>query len=131
SLITYIPRSVTIGFTSGIAVIIFTGQLENFFGLENIEKKEYFHQNMLELFLNFHAINLYSILIGLIGLLIIIFLPKISPRTPVLLVALIAPTLLVVLFMPGKVATIGSAFGGISQSLPVFKFPDITFDKLL
>src|SRR5699024_3000378 len=36
SLITYIPRPVTIGFTSGIAVIIFSGQLENFLGLENI-----------------------------------------------------------------------------------------------
>src|SRR5699024_7574673 len=50
SLITYIPRSVTIGFTTGIAVIIFTGQIENFLGLENIEKKEYFHENMLEIF---------------------------------------------------------------------------------
>src|SRR5699024_6056957 len=75
--------------------------------------------------------NLYSILIGILGLLIIIFVPKISPRTPVLLVALIAPTLLVVLLIPDKVATIGSAFGGISQSLPSFKFPEITMDKLL
>src|SRR5699024_9273142 len=47
SLITYIPRPVTIGFTSGIAIIIFTGQIEIFLGLENIEKKEYFHENML------------------------------------------------------------------------------------
>src|SRR5699024_743020 len=131
SLITYIPRSVTIGFTSGIAVIIFTGQLENLFGLENIEKKEYFHQNMMEIVNNFHSINLYSVFIAIIGLLIIIFVPKFSPRTPVLLVALILPTLLVVFFMPGKVATIGSAFGGISQSLPAFKFPEITFDKML
>src|SRR5699024_8070869 len=131
SLITYIPRSVTIGFTSGNAVIIFTGQLENLFGLENIEKKEYFHQNMMEIVNNFHSINLYSVFIAIIGLLIIIFVPKFSPRTPVLLVALILPTLLVVFFMPGKVATIGSAFGGISQSLPAFKFPEITFDKML
>ncbi len=131
SLITYIPRSVTIGFTSGIAVIIFTGQLENFFGLENIEKKEYFHQNMIEIFSNFHSVNFYSILLGIIGLLIIIFVPKISPRTPVLLVALIIPTLVAVIFMPGKVATIGSAFGGISQSLPTIKFPEITWEKLM
>src|SRR5690625_2044568 len=39
SLITYIPRSVTIGFTSGIAVIIFSGQIENFLGVEDVEKK--------------------------------------------------------------------------------------------
>lgn len=131
SLITYIPRSVTIGFTSGIAVIIFSGQLENFFGLEGIEKKQYFHENMLEIFRNFHSVNLFSILIGIIGLLIIIFLPKFFPRVPVLLVALVVPTLLSILFFPDKVATIGSAFGGIAQSLPGFKLPDITFDKLL
>lgn len=131
SLITYIPRSVTIGFTSGIAVIIFTGQLENFFGLDNIDKKQYFHQNMIEIFNQFHTVNLYSILIGIIGLLIIIFVPKLFPRLPVLLVALIVPTLIVVLFIPDKVATIGSAFGGISQSLPAFHIPEITLDKLL
>src|SRR5699024_4862011 len=62
SLITYIPRPVTIGFTSGIAIIIFTGQIENFLGLENIEKKEYFHENMLEIIRHVDEINLYSIL---------------------------------------------------------------------
>ena len=131
SLITYIPRSVTIGFTSGIAVIIFSGQLENFFGLENIEKKQYFHENMLEIIRNFHTVNMYSIIIALIGLFIIIFVPKFFPRVPVLLVALIIPALISVLVFPGKMATIGSAFGGISQSFPGFSFPNITFEKLL
>src|SRR5699024_12422224 len=59
SLITYIPRPVTIGFTSGIAVIIFSGQLENFLGLENIEKKQYFHQNMLEIIQHLPSVNVY------------------------------------------------------------------------
>src|SRR5699024_6132513 len=68
SLITYIPRPVTIGFTSGIAIIIFTGQIENFLGLENIEKKEYFHENMLEIIRHVDEINLYSILIAVLGL---------------------------------------------------------------
>src|SRR5699024_10259841 len=54
-----------------------------------------------------------------------------SPWTAVLRGALSLLTLLVVFCMPGKVATIGSAFGGISQSLPSFKFPEITMDKLL
>src|SRR5699024_7727721 len=131
SLITYIPRSVTIGFTSGIAVIIFSGQIENLFGLENIEKKQYFHQNMLEIFQNFHTINFYSILIAVIGFLLIIFVPKFFPRIPILLVALVIPALVSFLFFPDRVATIGSAFGGISNSLPSFHFPEITFDKLL
>src|SRR5699024_9187492 len=131
SLITYIPRSVTIGFTSGIAVIIFSGQIENFLGLEGLEKKEYFHQNILEIISNISSINLFSIIIALIGFILIIFVPNIFPRVPVLLVALIIPTVISVLIFPGKVATIGSAFGGISQSLPSFSFPTITFDKLL
>ena len=131
SLITYIPRSVTIGFTSGIAVIIFTGQLENFFGLEGVESKQYFHENMIEIFNNFHTVNFYSILVAILGLLIIIFLPRFFPRVPVLLVALIVPSFISFLFFPDKVATIGSAFGGIPQSLPDFKIPEITFEKLM
>lgn len=131
SLITYIPRSVTIGFTSGIAVIIFTGQLENFLGLENLEKKEYFHKNMLEIIQNIGSTNFYSILIAILGLLIIIYLPKLFPRAPVLLVALIVPAVISLIFFPGKMATIGTAFGGIPQSFPGFHFPEFTFDKLL
>ena len=131
SLITYIPRSVTIGFTSGIAVIIFTGQLENFFGFENIEKKQYFHQNMLEIVKNFHTINYYSIILAIVGLLLIIFVPKLFPRVPVLLIALIIPTLISIIIFPGKVTTIGTAFGGIPQAFPGFKIPEITWQKLL
>src|SRR5699024_8309726 len=52
SLIKFIPRSVTIGFTSGIAVIIFSGQIGDFLGLEGLEKKEYFHENMMQIFKN-------------------------------------------------------------------------------
>src|SRR5690606_22524871 len=112
SLITYIPRSVTIGFTSGIAVIIFSGQIENFLGLENVESKQYFHETMIELFRNFHTVNIFSIIVAIIGLLIIIFVPKLFPRVPVLLVALVIPAIISYFLFPGKVATIGSAFGG-------------------
>lgn len=131
SLITYIPRSVTIGFTSGIAVIIFTGQLENFLGLENIEKKEYFHENMLELIKHIGTINIYSIIVAILGLLMIMFIPKLFPRAPILLIALVVPAVLSVLIFPEKVATIGTAFGGIPQALPDFQFPHITIEKLL
>ncbi|MBM7600391.1 SulP family sulfate permease [Virgibacillus halotolerans] len=131
NLITYIPRSVTIGFTSGIAVIIFSGQIGDFLGLEGLEKKEYFHENMIQLFKNVSTINGFSVLTAVMGILIIVFLPKFFPRVPVLLVALILPTIIAVIFYPGKLATIGTAFGGISQSLPSFKFPAITWDKIL
>jgi len=131
NLIKYIPRSVTIGFTSGIAVIIFSGQIEGFLGLAGLDKKEYFHETMLQIFQNLSMINGYSVLIGLIGILIVIFIPRFFPRVPVLLVALIIPTLLAILLFPGKLATIGTEFGGISQSFPGISFPKITFEKLL
>lgn len=131
NLIKYIPRSVTIGFTAGIAVIIFTGQIGNFFGLEGVEKKEYFHENMLELARQAHTLNGYSILTALIGLACIIIIPRIAPRIPLLLVALIVPTVVAMIFYPDKIETIGSAYGGIPSSLPAFQLPEITFEKIM
>src|SRR5699024_1705309 len=131
NLIKYMPKSVTIGFTAGIAVIIFSGQIENFLGLKGIEKKEYFHENMLQIFNNLSTINIYSVITALIGLLIVIYLPKLFPRVPALLVAIIIPTVLAIVFFPGKLATIGTEFGGISQSFPSIKFPEITLEKVL
>lgn len=131
NLIHFVPKSVTIGFTTGIAVIIFTGQLGNFFGLTGLEQKEFFHEDMIGIFQQFHTINLYSVLTAIIGLLVIFILPKITPRVPVLLVALLVPTILSIILFPGKVETIGTAFGGIPNSLPPFHFPEITMSKIV
>ena len=131
SLIHFVPKSVTIGFTAGIAIIIFTGQLGNFLGLSGVEDKEFFHENMLGLIKQFHTVNLNSIFIAVIGLAVILILPKVAPRIPVLLVALLIPTLISFFFFDGKVETIGTAFGGIPNSLPTFRFPEITLSKLV
>lgn len=131
NLIHFVPKSVTIGFTAGIAVIIFTGQLGNFFGLSGLQNKQFFHENMIDVAKNFHTVNLYSILTAGIGLILIFLLPKIAPRIPLLLVTLLVPTILSVLLYPGKVETIGSTFGGIPRSLPDFQLPQITMSKLL
>lgn len=131
SLIHFVPRSVTIGFTTGIAVIIFTGQLGNFFGLTGLEQKEFFHEDMIGLVKQFYTLNYFSILTAASGLLVIFILPKIAPRIPLLLVALLIPTILSVVLFPGKVETIGTAFGGIPSSLPAFHFPEITLSKVV
>lgn len=130
NLIKYIPRSVTIGFTAGIAVIIFSGQIKNFLGLEGIGQSEYFHENMLQLAKNISTINPYSVVTAFIGLMIVILLPKYFPRIPALLVALIIPTIIAILFFPGKVATVGSEFGGIQQSFPKLSIPQISLEKI-
>lgn len=131
NLIHFVPRSVTIGFTTGIAIIIFTGQLANFFGLTGVESKEFFHENMIAVFHQFHTINLFSVLTAIIGVALLFILPKLAPRVPLLLVALLVPTLISVLFFPGKVETIGTAFGGIPRALPSIHFPEISLTKLV
>lgn len=131
NLIHFVPRSVTIGFTTGIAVIIFTGQLGNFFGITGLEKREFFHENMIDLVNQFHTVNVYSIVTALIGLIVLFILPKIAPRIPLLLIALLIPTLISIFLFPSKVETIGTAFGGIPNTLPNFHFPQITLSKLV
>ncbi len=130
-LIHFVPKSVTIGFTAGIAVIIFAGQIGNFFGLKNLEQKEFFHEDIIGIVKQFHTFNTYSILIAVIGFLVIFLLPRIAPKIPVLLVALLIPTILSVLLFPEKAETIGTAFGGIPNTLPKFNFPSITLSKVV
>src|SRR5699024_9803927 len=117
-LIQFIPRSVTIGFTSGIAAIIFTGQIGDFLGLEGLEKHEYFHENMIQLGQNILNFNIYSVFIAIFALALIIILSKVAPKVPVFLVALIITTIGTALFFRNKVAPIRTAFGGIPYSLP-------------
>ncbi|MBD8067949.1 SulP family inorganic anion transporter [Bacillus sp. PS06] len=130
SLIKYIPRPVTIGFTSGIAVIIFTGQIANFLGLTNVEKHESFLANINEVFNHFNSINLYSVLTALICLFTILVTPKLAPKVPGPLIGLLLSTVVSIIFYPTQIATIGTTFGDIPSGLPQFKFPEITLERI-
>lgn len=131
SLIRYIPRPVTIGFTAGIAVIIFSGQIANYLGLTGIEKHEQFLLNMRELLLHISAVNVYSVITATVGLAVMLVAPKWFPKVPGSLLGLIAASAVAHLLFRGKVATIGSTYGDIPASLPSFAFPDITWDTIV
>ena len=131
NLIKYIPRPVTIGFTTGIVVTIFTGQIANFLGLTGVESKEYFIDNLIEIFSHIQTVNLYSILTAIICLIIIILTPKFAPKIPGPLIGLVISTIIAVVFYPGQVATIGSTYGEIPNTLPQFSFPEITWNKIV
>ncbi|QGQ44259.1 SulP family inorganic anion transporter [Metabacillus sediminilitoris] len=124
--IKFIPRPVTIGFTAGIAVIIFSGQIANFLGLSNLKKEESFLLNMKEILLNLHTVNIYSVLVAVISLAIVILAPRYITKIPGALLGLIVSTLFATLFFPDQVATIGSTYGAIPNELPTFEFPQIT-----
>ncbi|MGG0717459.1 SulP family inorganic anion transporter [Robertmurraya massiliosenegalensis] len=129
-LIKFIPKSVTIGFTSGIAVIIFVGQIANFLGLTDVKSHEYFLQNLNEIFHHIDTINLYSLLTAGICLLTILIMPKWLPNIPSPLIGLVFSTLVATLLYPNDIATIGSTFGTIPNSLPQFEVPTITIERI-
>lgn len=129
SLIQYIPQSVTIGFTSGIAVIIFTGQLGNLFGLTGMEKHENFIPNMQEFFAHVSGWNGYSLLTAAICFGLILLVQRFMPKVPGALVGLIGSSVIAALFFPGQVATIGSTYGAISSSLPSFQLPSFEINN--
>lgn len=131
ALIKFIPRPVTIGFTTGIAVTIFTGQISKFLGLQGVESKEFFHENVLEIIHNISTIDIYSIIIALICLFTIILTPKVLPKLPGPIVGIVLSTVIAVIFFPGKVTTIGSAYGEIPSSLPEFTFFHVSFAEMV
>jgi len=131
SLIKFIPRPVTIGFTSGIAIIIFVGQIPNFLGLDQIEKHELFLDNIKEIILHIKEINSYSILTAVICLVILLLTPRLLPKVPGSLLALLISTVIATIFYPTQVATIGSTFGDIPSKLPSLQFPEITYERII
>ena len=129
-LIKYIPRPVTIGFTTGIAVTIFSGQISNFLGLTGIKNQEHFVDKMKEIYLHLDTINIYSVIVALIGLTLIIITSKYLRKVPGALVGLIGSSLVATLFFPDQLATIGSTYGEIPNTLPSLQFPEITWDRI-
>lgn len=129
--IKFIPRPVTIGFTAGIAVIIFSGQIANFLGLRDIKKHEEFHLNMMEVFLHIGAVNPTSVFIALICLGTIILITRYVPKIPGPLLGLLVSSVIAFFFFRGQVETIGTAFGTIPSGLPNFQFPTITWETII
>ncbi len=129
-LIKFIPKPVTIGFTAGIAVIIFSGQIANFLGLKDMERHESFVDNMQEIGQHISTVNLYSVLTAVICLAVVMLGMRFAPKVPGSLIGLLFATLVAVLFFSGKVTTIGSAYGDIPNTLPSFHFPVITWERI-
>ncbi|WP_107942753.1 SulP family inorganic anion transporter [Metasolibacillus fluoroglycofenilyticus] len=130
SLIQFIPRPVTIGFTTGIAVIIFTGQIASFLGLTGIEKHEKFIANMKELLSHIHTLNIYNLVIAVLCLAIILITPKVLPKVPASLAGIIISTIVALIFFSGQLPTIGSAYGVIPNTLPQFQMLEITWERI-
>ncbi|WP_045521882.1 SulP family inorganic anion transporter [Neobacillus niacini] len=131
SLIKFIPRPVTIGFTTGIAITIFTGQIASLLGLTGIKMHEEFINNVKEIMIHMDSINLFSILTAVICLVTIILTPRIAPKVPGPLIGLVVSTMIAALFFPNQVATIGTAYGEIPSKLPQLQIPDLSVEMII
>lgn len=131
-VIKYIPDPVIVGFTTGIAVIIFVSQWKDFFGLVDLHAGiEHFHQKVWHLIEALPDLHLATALLGLLTLAVLLLSPRYLKRVPAPLVAMVVATTLHWVFDFEGVATIGSAFGGIPQSLPQFEVPSITLSDTI
>lgn len=126
SVIKFIPYPITTGFTSGIAIVLFSTQIKDFFGLKMEEVPSEFIEKWHAYIQAFDSTQVYTLGIGLLTLLIIVLWPKINKKIPGSLVALIVATLLVSL-LDLPVETIGSRFGNIPNTFSIIDFGSIDF----
>ncbi len=127
SVIKFIPHPLIVGFTTGIAVIIFSSETKDFFGLTMGDVPADFVDKWSAYVLHFSSINFYAAAIAVSTILIIVLTPKVTRIIPGSLVAILLTTVVVQIFhLP--VETIGSRFGSIPSSLPSPVFPDLNWE---
>ncbi|MBQ0929691.1 SulP family inorganic anion transporter [Ideonella alba] len=143
ALVRYIPVSIVIGFTNGIAVLIGLSQLKDLLGLQVAKMPGDFFSQIATLARHLDSVNPWAVAIGLACLVLVVVWPKsytmpVGPLTwrdkfrrhaaqvPGTVIALAGATAVAqLLSLP--VETIGSKFGGIPQSLPAFELPEFTW----
>jgi sulfate permease, SulP family len=125
----YIPRPVVVGFTNGIAVIIGSTQIKDFFGLKVEKVPGEFLARLEVLFSNFGSLSLVQASLGALALLLIILFTRYVKKVPGYVVALFVGTAIVAIFkLP--VETIGTRFGGIPSGWPKLQIPQFRLDLL-
>ena len=135
SIIKFIPYPIVVGFTSGIAVVIFSTQVKDFLGLQIENLPSEFIPQWGAYFSNMATFRLHEFLLSLGCLLVIIFWPKVTKKVPGSLIAIIlgtAASILLTKFGVVEFATIGSKFPELANGIEVPKpvVPHITWDTV-
>ena len=134
TIIKFIPYPIVVGFTSGIAVTIFTTQIKDLLGLNITEAiPADFVSKWIVYFRHITTIDWLTALIGVLSILIIALTPKVSKKVPGSLVAIIVMTVGVYFLNAHTsmhVTTIGDQFGEIKASIPELQMPAITWEGI-
>ena len=131
-VIRFIPESVILGFTAGIAVVIWVGQWENFFGLPKAVG-DHFHEKLAALIGSLPQLSVATTAIGIACVVALVLWPRIpkAGKVPAPLVVLVAATLAQTLLRLPGVATIGTAFGGVPLGLPPLTLPAFNVNMMI
>ena len=129
AVIKFIPYPVTVGFTTGIALIIFAGQIRDFLGLDIATVPSEFIEKWVAYAHHFDSFNPAALGLGVLTIVTVQLFPRVTRLVPGSLVAILVTTALVSLFnLP--VETIGSRFGEVPTSLPKPQLPNISFELI-
>lgn len=129
SIIKYIPDPITSGFTTGIAITIFSTQVKDFFGLSINNVPSEFLPKWIAYIKGIPSLSIESLLVGCLSLGIILAWPKVNKKIPGTLIAIIAATL-ITSFFHLNIETIGSRFGTISAALPALTVPKLSLKMI-
>ncbi len=129
-VIKYIPYPVTIGFTAGIALIIFTTEIKDVLGLHYTMPAEHFVDKWLAYILSIGTFNVYAFAIGALTIVIVLYWRKVTDRLPGPLVAILTTTLLA-RWLNLPVDTIGSRFGEVPNHFALPHFPPVSLELLI
>lgn len=133
TIIKFIPYPIIVGFTSGIAVTIFTTQIKDLFGLSMTEVPSDFIEKWIAYFQSLDTIDAWSAIIGVVSIIIIAITPRFSKKIPGSLIAIILMTLFALIlknvFGIASVETIGDRFS-INSELPDAQLPEITWETV-
>src|SRR5260221_6999473 len=129
SAVKFIPRPIVVGFTNGIAILIASTQVKDFFGLQLEKDPGVFWARIEALAQNFHTFSVEATVLAAGTIVVIVGCRALSSRIPGAIVALVLGTLAVWIFkLP--VATIGSRFHGIPSGMPHLHIPVFRFDLI-
>lgn len=133
TIIKFIPYPIIVGFTSGIAVTIFTTQIKDLFGLSMTEVPSDFIEKWIAYFQSLDTIDAWSAIIGVVSIIIIAITPRFCKKIPGSLIAIILMTLFALIlknvFGIASVETIGDRFA-INSELPDAQLPEITWETV-
>lgn len=129
TLIKFIPSTITIGFTAGIAVTLLVQQIKDLLGLEIERVPSGCFERVVSYAEHIDTINVQAVAIGVVAIAIMIVCPYITEKIPGSLVAIVVTTVIVQI-MGINVNTIGSVYGELSSSFPAPKIPYVNFEMI-